>query len=166
MIPFAAITLLTAGLLYAIPAASPAFRAMVLGSAESKKLWAVVVPYGAVSLYVAPGVVAVALLRFASYRKVNRELLLMFLGALYVALVALVPPQPGWFVWSMPFVAFFGARLSRTGKVALWMLSITYLGYFFVADPVTFVEAFDPMFGAGHGARLSLIHISEPTRPY
>lgn len=153
VIPFAAITLLTAGLLYAIPAASPAFRAMVLGSAESKKLWAVVVPYGTVSLYVAPGVVAVALLRFASYRKVNRELLLMFLGALYVALVALVPPQPGWFVWSMPFVAFFGARLSRTGKVALWMLSITYLGYFFVADPVTFLEAFDPMFGAGHGAR-------------
>ena len=152
VLPFAAITLATAGLLYALPATIPAFRAMVLGSAESKKLWAVVVPYGAVSLYAAPGVVAVALLRFASYRKVNRELLLMFLGALYVALVALVPPQPGWFVWSMPFVAFFGARLSRVGKMALWMLSVTYLFYFFVADPVTFLEAFDPVRGAGQGA--------------
>lgn len=152
VLPFAAVTLLTAALLYALPAGIPAFRTMVLGSSESKKLWSVIVPYGGVSLYVAPGVVAVALLRFASYRKVNRELLLMFLGALYVALVALVPPQPGWFVWSMPFVAFFGARLSRSGKAALWMLSATYLVYFFVADPVTFLEAFDPVLGKGNGA--------------
>jgi len=152
VLAFGAVTTLTAAALYAIPMTHPAFRAMVLGSAESKKIWTVVVPYGAVSLYAAPGVVAIALLRFASYRKVNRELLLMFLGALYVALVALVPPQPGWFVWSMPFVAFFGARLSRTGKMALTMLSGAYLVYFFVADPGTFLEAFDPLLGAGAGA--------------
>jgi uridine kinase len=148
---FALVTLLVAGLLYAFPLTSPAFRTMVLGSAESKKLWSVVIPYGGVSLYVAPGAIGVALLRFAGYRKVNRELLLMFLGALYVALVALVPPQPGWFVWSMPFVAYFGARLSRTGKVALTLLSGAYLAYFFVSDAPTFLEAFDPVFGQGRG---------------
>lgn len=152
VLSFAAITVLVAASLYALPMTHPAFRAMVLGSAEAKKLWTVVVPFGSVSLYAAPGVVAVALLRFASYRKVNRELLLMFLGALYVALVALVPPQPGWFVWSMPFVAFFGARMSRTGKVALWLLSATYLVYFFVADPATFLDALDPLMGQGFGA--------------
>jgi len=152
VLSFAAITVLVAAALYALPMTHPAFRAMVLGSAEAKKLWTVVVPFGSVSLYAAPGVVAVALLRFASYRKVNRELLLMFLGALYVALVALVPPQPGWFVWSMPFVAFFGARMSRTGKVALWLLSVTYLVYFFVSDPATFLDALDPLMGQGFGA--------------
>lgn len=152
VLAFGAVTVLTAAALYAVPMAYPAFRAMVLGSAEAKKIWTVTVPFGGVSLYAAPGVMAVALLRFASYRKVNRELLLMFLGALYVALVALVPPQPGWFVWSMPFVAFFGARLSRTGKAALSLLSIAYLLYFFVSDPTVFLEAFDPLLGEGYGA--------------
>ena len=143
---FVLITAMVAGTLYLLPISSPAFRAMVLGSAESKKLWAVAIPYGlpGLSLYLAPAAVAVSLLRFATYRKVNRELLLMFIGALYVALVALVPPQPGWFIWSIPFVAYFGARLSRTGKFALGSLSVAYLGYFFFADPVVFFEAFDP----------------------
>ncbi len=150
---FTLVAFATTALLYSIPFGSTAFRAMVFGSAEAKKLWAVTVPYGPVSLYVAPAAIAVAILRFASYRKVNRELLLMFLGALYVALVALVPPQPGWFIWSMPFVAYFAARLSRTGKVALVTLSATYVLYFFVADPTVFLEAGDPLLGAGAGAR-------------
>lgn len=154
---FAAQALLTAAALYAIPASSPAFREMVFGSTEAKKLWAVTLPYGVpgVSLYIAPAALAVSLLRFASYRKVNRELLLMFLGAVYVALVALVPPQPGWFLWSTPFVAYLAARLSRPGKVALGTMGFLYVLYFFVGDPVVFLEAGDPLFGEGHGAALA-----------
>ncbi|MEO6419780.1 MAG: hypothetical protein ABIP39_10255, partial [Polyangiaceae bacterium] len=146
--------------LYAIPLFSPAFRLMVLGSAESQKLWSVVVPYGTTGLvlYVAPAALVVAFLRFISYRKINRELTLMFIGALYVALVALVPPQPGWFIWSIPFVAYLGARFTRTGRFALYALSGAYLLYFFVGGPVVFLEALDPVlgkdFGANAGGRL------------
>ncbi|MEO8874662.1 MAG: hypothetical protein ABI461_03665, partial [Polyangiaceae bacterium] len=114
---FSAVAMVAAAVLYALPMMSSAFREMVLGSAESKKLWTVVVPYSATGspvLYVAPAALLVALMRFISYRKVNRELTLMFIGALYVCLVALVPPQPGWFIWSIPFVAYLGARFTRT----------------------------------------------------
>lgn len=150
---FLVATCATAGLLYAWPLGSSAFRAMVFGSAEAKKLWAVTVPYGpGLGLYVAPAALTVSLLRFASYRKVNRELLLMFLGALYVSLVALVPPQPGWFLWSTPFVAYLAARLSRPGKMALVAMSALYVAYFFVADPVVFLEAADPIRGEHAGA--------------
>ncbi len=151
---FAAILLATAGLLYAIPLASPAFRTMVLGGAEARKLWSVGIPYGVgVSLYVAPAALALAFLRFFSYRKVNRELTIMFLGVLYIGLVALVPPQPGWFIWSLPFVAYFGARFSRSGRYALVLLNGAYLVYFFVEDPLVFLEALDPTFGIGTGQR-------------
>ena len=151
---FLAAAIPTAALLYAWPMGSAAFRTMVFGSAEARKLWAVSVPYGSpgLALYVAPAALAVSLLRFASYRKVNRELLLMFLGALYVSLVALVPPQPGWFLWSTPFVAYLAARLSRPGKMALVAMSALYVLYFFVADPVVFLEAADPLRGAQAGA--------------
>ena len=36
----------TASLLYAVPLTSSAFRTMVLGGAEARKLWSVGTPYG------------------------------------------------------------------------------------------------------------------------
>jgi uridine kinase len=152
---FVGITALTAFVLYAPVLGSPAFRSMVFGSAEAAKVWSVSIPYGAngLVLYLAPATLALALLRFASYRKVNRELTLMFIGALYVGLVALVPPQPGWFIWSIPFAAYLSVRFARTGRFALLVLSSAYLVYFFIGDPVTFLEALDPLFGPGFGDR-------------
>ena len=153
---FAAIVFATAAALYAIPLTSSAFRTMVLGGAEAKKLWSVGIPYGTgVSLYAAPAALSLAFLRFFSYRKINRELTIMFLGVLYMGLVALVPPQPGWFIWSLPFVAYFGARFSRTGRYALFLLNSAYLVYFVVADPVVAFEAADPTFGPGTGERVA-----------
>ncbi len=152
---FAAIVAAVAAALYAVPLSSPAFRAMVLGSAEAKKVWAVGIPYGlpGLMLYAAPAALVLAFLRFFTYRKINRELTIMFLGVLYIGLVVLVPPQPGWFIWSLPFVAYFGARFSRAGRYALFLLSGAYLVYFFVVDPTVFLEAFDPTLGSGFGAR-------------
>lgn len=153
---FAAVAFVTAGALYAIPLTSPAFRAMVLGGAEARKLWSVGIPYGSgLSLYIAPAALSLAFLRFFSYRKINRELTIMFLGVLYMGVVALVPPQPGWFIWSLPFVAYFGARFSRSGRYALLLLNSAYLVYFVVADPVVFFEALDPTFGVGTGERIA-----------
>lgn len=152
---FAAVALLTAAAFYAPVLSSPAFRSMVLDSAESQKIWSVAISYGqtGLALYIAPAAILIALLRFASYRKVNRELTLMFVGALYVATVALVPPQPGWFIWSLPFVAYLGARFTRVGAFVLLALGVSYLVYFFVSDPTTFLEALDPTLGEGFGAR-------------
>ena len=161
---FGAITALTTAALYALPLRSPAFRSMVLGSAEAQKVWAVTIAYAAstpdkpgLMLFVAPAMLLVALLRYVSYRKVNRELTIMFLGALYVALVALVPPQPGWFIWSIPFVAYLGIQFTRTGRFALGLLTVTYLSFFFVDGPEVFLEAFDPVLGAGVGARTAAL---------
>jgi uridine kinase len=78
--------------------------------------------------------------------------------------VALVPPQPGWFLWSAPFVGYLAARLSRPGKMALVAMSVLYVLYFFVGDPVVFLEAGDPLFGAGAGARLAARLVAE--HPY
>lgn len=152
---FAGIAGLSALALYAPVLGSASFRRMVLHNEEAEKIWAVVIPYGVdgLVLYIAPAALLVGLLRFASYRKVNREITLMFMGALYIGLVALVPPQPGWFIWSIPFAAYLSVRFPRTGRFTLLVLSITYLMYFFVGDPEVFLESMDPIFGPGFGAR-------------
>ncbi len=150
-------TLTTLGL-YALPLRSQAFHEMVLHNAESAKLWSVVIPYGAHGpvLFVAPAFLAIAFLRFLGYRKVNQELTLMFVGAVYISVVALVPPQPGWYIWSIPFVAYLGTKFARTSKFALGAVSACYILYFFEVDPAAFLEAFDPVFGAGMGAQWAL----------
>ncbi|MDI6808614.1 MAG: hypothetical protein QME66_06505 [Candidatus Eisenbacteria bacterium] len=151
---FSLVSGLMALALYAYPLTLPAFREMVLGSPEAKKIWAVAVPYGqsGLLLYAAPAVLMVTFLRFASYRKINRELTLWFLGALYLALVSLVPPQPGWFVWSIPFIAYLGARFTRSGRFVVFAISSAYLVYFFIGDPLVFLESLDPTMGKGFGS--------------
>ncbi len=141
----------TAGGLFAVPAQSAAFRTMVFGSTEALKLWSVTVAYGTggLLLYLAPAALLVALLRFVSYRKVSQELTLTYLGAVYAGLVALVPPQPGWFVWSVPFCSYMYAQFARRGRLAMAGLSGTYLAYFFVSDPVLMLESLEPLLGTG-----------------
>ncbi len=148
---FLLLTMGTAGLLLLIPAQSAAFRTMVFGSSEALKLWSVSLAYGSggLLLYLAPAALLIALLRFVSYRKVSQELTLTYLGAVYAGLVALVPPQPGWFVWSVPFCSYMYAQFARRGRLAMAGLSVAYLAYFFVADPVLMFESLEPLLGTG-----------------
>ncbi len=152
---YGALALGVGGAPYVAMLPSDAFRAMVLGGQEARRFWAAAVPYGAPTLllHLCPAALTVAFLRFATYRRVNRELMLMFLGGVYLLIVALAPPQPGWFLWSYPVVAYVAARLTLRGRAALAALSLAYLAYFALLAPEVFFEALDPTLGAGFGAR-------------
>jgi uridine kinase len=154
---YGAIALGVGALPYAALLPSAAFRAMVLGSQETGRFWAAAIPFASTGLllHLCPAALTAVFLRFASYRRVNRELTLMFVGGTFLLVVALSPPQPGWFLWSYPFVAYVATRLTRRGRAALAALSLAYLGYFLAADPTVFLESLDPTLGAGTGARLA-----------
>ncbi len=137
-----------------LPVLTPAFAQMVLHSPESARLWAVSVPFGSQAvLYLAPTALIFAWLRMATWRAVERDLCLLMLGLAFLALVALVPPQPGWFVWSAPFVVFLGAQFSRTANWSVRTMNTAYLLYFFVAQTDGVLEAVDPIAGPGVGTR-------------
>ncbi len=134
------------------------FRSIVFGSAEFERFWAVVLPFGpqGSGLYLCLAALTVVFLRFASYRRVDRDLTFTYIGTVYLLLVTLTPPQPGWFIWALPFAICLAARLTRTGRVALDALAVAYLLYFFVSQPETFLEAVDPTLGPGFGHALTL----------
>ena len=151
----AVLSVLAATLVVAyLPVWTPAFKLMVLHSPESARLWAVALPFGpGIALYLAPSALLFAWLRMATWRSVERDLCLLMLGLAFLALVALVPPQPGWFVWSAPFVVFFGAQFTRTANWSIRALNVSYLLYFFVAQSDTALEAFEPLLRPGQGGR-------------
>lgn len=112
-------------------AGSEAFRAMVFNSPEQKRLFDFSLQVSSdLSLVVCPTVVFLLFLKFASYKKLNREILLMFLGILFAALVVFVPPMPGWFMWSLPFLIYFYLSNKEFSRAPFILYNLIYCGYF------------------------------------
>ncbi|MBI3312837.1 MAG: hypothetical protein HYZ83_01190 [Candidatus Omnitrophica bacterium] len=110
---------------------SEAFRQMVFNSPEQKRLFDFVIPLSSsLNLMVCPIVVVLLFIKFASYRKLNREILLMFLGIVFAALVVLVPPMPGWFMWSLPFLIYFYISNKEYSRAPFILYNAVYLVYF------------------------------------
>ncbi len=118
---------------------SEGFRQMVFNSPEQKKFFDFVIPVSSsLKLVVCPTVVMLLFIKFASYKKLNREILLMFLGIVFACLVVFVPPMPGWFLWSLPFLVYFyihNKEYSRAPFVIYNAVYMIYFLFFFEKDP-------------------------------
>lgn len=88
---------------------------------------------GNLDVYLTPLAIMMIYLRYGSYRKHNKQLLLDFLGLLYLALVILIPPEPQWYLWSIVFIAIlFSNHTVKYNKLSLFYLLviIVYSLYF------------------------------------
>ncbi len=110
----------------------PAFRKMVFGSAEQMRLFALQVGFGAnrASILVAPLAIMTLFFRFTAYPKWNWDLFFSYLGVLFCVFVLLIPPAPGYFLWSFPFIVYFLCRNPRPSNLALFgAYSAAFVGY-------------------------------------
>lgn len=155
-LPFSGIVAATTFAVYTVTLSSPSFRRMVFDTPQSEKLWMSQLAYGdGVPVALAPAFLCLAVFTFAAYRRVDRELTTMFLGAVYLGLMALVPPQPGWFLWSLPFIAVLGARFDRTRKIHIAAFAGSYLLFYFIVRPGEVFSSLDPLLGSGFGVDLA-----------
>lgn len=114
-------------------AGSVAFREMVFNSPEQKKLFDFTLLISEnLRLVVSPTVLTLLFIKFASYKKLNREILMMFLGIVFAVMVVLVPPMPGWFLWSLPFVIYFYLGNKEYSRAPFILFNVIYLIYFLV----------------------------------
>ncbi len=110
---------------------SAAFRQMVFRSPEQGRLFDFVIPVSStLKLIVCPTVITLIFIKFASYKKLNREILLMFLGIIFAALVVFVPPMPGWFMWSFPFLVYFYMHNKDYSRAPFLIYNAVYMLYF------------------------------------
>ena len=125
---------------------SPGFLAMVLNNPEQQRLFFLALPFTFDNLmfYMAPAAILFILYRFASYKRLNLDSLLLTLGLTYIVLIALVPPMQGWYYWSLPFLIFFFIKFDG-GPFGLWMLSALYLLYFVIAKDSDIFESLRPL---------------------
>jgi uridine kinase len=128
---FLGTALVTAGVLVVPFLFSDGYRTMVLGTREMSRLGAFAISIGnEVKLYAAPFALMILLLRFAACKRVAQESLMLFLALSYGALVLLVPPMPGWYFWSIPFICYFFIRFENINEVSYWIVNGVYLLYY------------------------------------
>ena len=127
------ISLISLGLFAALqlPYWSEGYIQLVLLEKKSLRLFALSFPFddeGKAFLF-APAVVLFLVFRFASLKTTNRDTLLLTLGLLYAAMVSVVPPTPGWFMWSMPFLVYFFVKYREASRVSFYSLLGLYVVY-------------------------------------
>ncbi|MFO0810372.1 MAG: hypothetical protein U0746_17245 [Gemmataceae bacterium] len=122
---------------------SEAYRRMVYGSEEQLRVLALRIPLGrdGPDLLLAPVALALLWLRFASYPKVNWDLLMAYLGLVFGVFVLLAPPRPGYVLWSLPFVAYYCARQNERRFVALHVYTLAYFAYFWTGPESDLFDA-------------------------
>lgn len=120
-----------AGLAVLAPfALSPGFRAMVLGTPERNKVFALAIAYGeGMRFYILP-LVLVALV-FAAWRirRFNFDILFNFVGLAFFVLFLLTPASPGWALWLVPFLVMHLTRATAGGWVLAGAFSVLFVAF-------------------------------------
>lgn len=143
-------------LLLLAPYASPAFMQMVFNTQEQGRLVALRLPVGPdMWLLVAPGAILLLWFRFVAYRKPDWELLMLYLGILFSIFVMLVPPAPGYVLWSFPFVLHFLCRSRDRDALSVAAYTVAYLAF------ITVRQGSD-IFDAWQLVSHSIAHLSSP----
>lgn len=112
---------------------SHAFREMVFNTIEQKRIYEFVLPVSnTLSIIVCPTIIFCLFMKFASFKKLNKEILLMFCGIVLACLVIFVTPMPGWFLWSLPFLIYFYINNYEYSRAPFLLYNLIYISYFLI----------------------------------
>ena len=107
-------------LLYLLPGVSDGYRSMVLGTPEARSVVDYVLPLGPGLNVVVLPVVYVALLGLLwRFRRANPDIVLTMTAVALAAVALLTPASPGWFLWSVPFLALIAAGTGPRVRLAV-----------------------------------------------
>jgi uridine kinase len=110
---------------------SKAFVQMVFKAVEQQRIYQFSLPVSnTLSIVVCPIVIFLLFMKFASYKKLNKEILIMFAGIIFACLIIFVTPMPGWFVWSLPFLIYFYINNVDHSRAPFILYNLIYAIYF------------------------------------
>lgn len=116
-----------------LPFWSKGFCSMVLMNEEQRAVTFVVLRFAFLEVYAAIGAVLLLYLSAFSIHIMNRSLFLSMNGMVFAVFLVFCPPMPGWYVWVVPYIAFFFmlVDLGKYKNIAIYMFfNVLYLTYF------------------------------------
>jgi uridine kinase len=112
---------------------------MLFGNPEIGKIYRVALNLGgSVSIYIVPLIYLVMLYLAWRVRRLNFDLFQAVTGMSFLLIVLMTPASPGWFVWSMPFLALYQAMSGRIAILLIGAFSALYLLSTLLVTPLIF----------------------------
>ncbi len=119
------------------------YKYLVVKASEQGNIFVLRFPFGDLNLLLAPATLLILLLRFYTYEKLNRDITFLYFAMVFIVLVILVPPMPGWYYWSYPFLVYFYIRNSNISIFPLVIFSFLYIFYFLTYVKTDIFEAWN-----------------------
>lgn len=114
---------------------------MLFGNPEMGKLYRVALSLGGnVSVYIVPLVYMIMLYLAWRVRRLNFDLFQAVTGMSFLLIVLMTPASPGWFVWSMPFLALYQAMSGRIAILLIGAFSALYVLSTLLVTPLLFAN--------------------------
>lgn len=100
---------------------------------ESNLIYKTFIPIRDLKVYLFPFIYALLITWYIRFKRFNSELLIGLSAILFLLFILVVYPNPGWFLWSLPFLTYSFVKYSRRKlEVRLLYLSLStvYLIFF------------------------------------
>lgn len=110
------------------------FLASVFNNQQQGKLLLSSIQFGDFEMYLLPIAYCAILLRGVSFKTLNKDIFVMFLGFCFAILLVFTEPSPGWYFWLLPFLFYFYVKDSSNGYIMVLLLQLGYLVYFSFKD--------------------------------
>lgn len=109
-----------------------AFWTLVMRNPKQMQVAHSILDIGTVRLYLPVLLILLLYGWFFSYKQVNRDLLMAYLGIVFSAFVSLLLPSPGWYVWLIPFLSYFWIKFGDRPAYTWFLVGLNtiYLMYF------------------------------------
>lgn len=115
---------------------SHGYQTMVLGAKERTWIFLSRFPFGDFEIFLLPLVMGFLYLKFSLYRKVNEDILIMYLGLAFTLLLLFIPAAtPGWYMWIVPFLCYYFINSPKFNLVPLAVFSALFIVFFLLKVP-------------------------------
>ncbi|MCW7472073.1 hypothetical protein [Leptospira levettii] len=112
---------------------SESFRKIVLSNPKQDLIFSTIYKIGDYQLIIPIFTTFLIYFKFFSYKKMNPDLLVTWLAILFSVFVLTIPPAPGWYVWTIPFLVYFYLKFVKKERHIIYLssaLNLTYLVFF------------------------------------
>ena len=124
--------------------ASPGFRAMVLGTHESARIFDFALPLGdSMQLYLTPTLYLLAAYGVWRLRRISFDLLIAVTGLSFFLVVLTTPAPPGWYLWLVPFLVAHLLHGDRSAMLLTGVLSFLLIAMHVLISPGAGMPALD-----------------------
>ena len=115
---------------------SHGYQIMVFGARERTWIFLSKISFGDFEIFLLPLVMGFLYLKFSLYKKVNEDILIMYLGLAFTVLLLFIPAAaPGWYMWIIPFLCYYFINSPRFNLVPLVVFSVLFVIFFLVKVP-------------------------------